>query len=91
MTWILDTDSPINIGNSLQELQVSRRFEDDKRFLNVRDERSIPVLPLGIIKLVFKSQYIVLNECHYCLRFLWNVIFVGLLTKSNYEISIKKL
>ena len=85
MTWILDTDSPINIGNSLQELQVSRRFEDDKRFLNVRDERSIPVLALEIIK----PHVIVLSDCHFCPSFLLNVISVGLLAKKNYEISIK--
>ena len=35
-TWVLDTESPIHICNSLQELQVSRKFENDERFLNVK-------------------------------------------------------
>ena len=53
MTWVLDTGSPINICNSLQELQVSESFEEDKRFLNVEDGRSVSVIALRIIKLVF--------------------------------------
>ena len=69
ITWVLDIGSPINIYNSLQDLQVNRRFRDGERFLNVRDRRSVSVLALGIIKFVFESQYIVLNECHYCLNF----------------------
>ena len=64
---------------------------DSERFLNVGDERSVSVLALGIIRLVFESQFIVLNECHYCPSFLLNVISVGLLAKSNDEISIKKI
>ena len=55
ITWVLDTDSPINICNSLQDLQVSRRFKDGERFLNIGDGRSVPVLALEIIKLVFES------------------------------------
>ena len=31
-TWILDTGSPIYIYNSLQGLQVSKKFENDKKF-----------------------------------------------------------
>ena len=58
--------------------------------MNVGDGRSVSVLVLGIIKLVFESQYIVLDECHYCPSFLLNIIFVGLLINFNYEISIKK-
>ena len=65
MIWVLDIGSPINICNSLQGLQVSERFGDGKRFLNVRDRRLVPVLALEIIKLVFESHSIVLNECHY--------------------------
>ena len=89
MTWVLDTESPINICNSLQGLQVSESFEEGKRFLNVGDGRSVPVLALEIIKLVFDSQIIILNDCHFCPTFLLNVISVGLLAK-RYEISIKK-
>ena len=58
--------------------------------MNVGDGRSISVLTLRIIKLVFESHYIILNECHYYHSFLLNVISVGLLAKSNYEILIKK-
>ena len=90
MIWILDTDSPINICNSLQELQVSRRFGDGERFLNIEDERSVPFLALGITKLVFNFYIIGLSDCPFCLSFLLNVIFVGLLIKNSYEISIKK-
>ena len=74
----------------MQGLQVTRRFGEGERFLNVGDGRSVPVLALEIIKLVFESQYIILNKCHYCLSFLLNIIFVGLLANSNFEISIKK-
>ena len=90
MTWVLDTNSSIHICNSLQGLQIIKRLGDGERFLNVRDEKSVLVLTLGIIKLVFESQYIVLNEHHYYLSFLLNIISVGLLANSNYEISIKK-
>ena len=89
MIWVLATGSPINIYNSLQELQVSRRFGDDKRFLNVRDGRLVLVLALKIIKLVIDSHSIVLSDCHFCRSFLLNIIFIGLLAKSNYEILIK--
>ena len=89
MTWVLDTGSPINICNSLQGLQVSESFEEGERFLNVGDGRSVPVLALGIIKLVFDSQVVILNDCHFCPTFLLNIISVGLLTK-RYKISIKK-
>ena len=88
--WVLDIDSSINICNSLQRLQISRRFEDGERFLNVGDGRLVPVLALGIIKLVFNSYIIILSNCHYYPSFLLNIIFVGLLAKENYEISMKK-
>ena len=35
--WVLDTGSPYHICNLMQGLQVSRRFDDDERFLNVGD------------------------------------------------------
>ena len=73
----------------MQRLQISRRFEDDERFLNVGDERSVLVLTLEIIKFVFNFYVIVLSDCHFCPSFLLNVISVGLLAKKNYEISIK--
>ena len=48
------------------------------------------VLALGILKLVFESHTIVLNDCHFCPSFFLNIISVGLLTKNDYEILIKK-
>ena len=89
-TWILDSGSPIHIYNSLQGLQVSRRFEDGERFLNVGDGRSVPVLALEIVKLVFNSSVITLDDCHFCPSFLMNVISVDLLAKQDYDLSIKK-
>ena len=68
--WVLDTESPINICNSLQGLQVSRRFEEDERFFNVGDRRSVSVLDIEIIKFVFKSNIVVLDECCFCHSFL---------------------
>ena len=75
---MLDTESSFNICNSLQGLQVSRRFEEDERFFNVGDRRPVSVLALEIIKLVFKSNVIILSECHFCPSILLNIIFVGL-------------
>ena len=89
-TWVLDTEIPFNICNSLQDLQVSSRFEEDKKFFNVRDGRLVSVLALGIIKLVFKFNIIILSEYHFYLLFLLNIIFVVLLIMYSYEISIKK-
>ena len=74
----------------MQRLQVSRRFEQGEKFLNVGDGRPVPVLALGILKLVFESHTVVLNDCHFCPSFFLNVISVGLLAKNDYEISIKK-
>ena len=74
----------------LPGLQVNRRFEEGKRFLNVGDRRLVPVLAIGIVKLVFKSNIVVLSECHFCPKFLLNIVSVDLLDKNNYEISIIK-
>ena len=89
--WILDIESLFNICNSLQDLQVSKRFEESERFLNVGNGRSVSVLVSGIIKFVFKSNVIILNEYHFYLFFLLNIIFVGLLAMYDYEIFIKKI
>ena len=88
--WVLDIESPFNICNSLQNLKVSRRFEEDEKIFNVEDGRPVPVLALRIIKLVFKSNIIILSEYHFCPFFLLNIIFIGLLTMYDYEILIKK-
>ena len=61
-TWVLDIESPFNICNSLQGLQVTRRFEDNERFLNVGDGRSVLVLALGVLKIVFNRKVIILND-----------------------------
>ena len=46
--WVLDIESLINIYNSLQELQVRRRFNNNKNFLIVGDGRSILVQAIGL-------------------------------------------
>ena len=58
--------------------------------MNIEDERSVSILFLEIIKLVFNSDIVVLSDCHFCASFLFNVISIGLLAKNSYEISIKK-
>ena len=90
MTWVLNTGSPIHIYNSLQDLQITRRFEEGERFLNIGDERSVSVQALGIIEFIFESRVVVLDDCNYCSSFMMNVISKGLLAKSGYEISIKE-
>ena len=37
--WVLDTESPYHIYNSMHDLQVSRRFDQGERFLNNEDGR----------------------------------------------------
>ena len=85
----MDTGSPVHICNSLQGLQVSRKFKNDEKFLNVRDGSQVPIRALGVIELVFKSNSIILSDCHYCPSFLMNIISVGLLAKDGYSLSIK--
>ena len=88
--WVLNIESSFNICNSLQGLQVSRRFEEDERFFNIRDGRSVSVLVLETIKLIFKSNVIVLSEYHFCPFFLLNIISIDLLAMYGSEILIKK-
>ena len=73
----------------MQRLQITESFEEGERFLNVGDGTSVPVLALRIVKLVFDSHIVVLDDCHYCPTFLLNIISVGFLAKS-YKILIKK-
>ena len=40
--------------NLLLGLQVSEIFENGEKFLNVREGSLIPILTLGIVKLIFK-------------------------------------
>ena len=87
--WILDIESSIHICNSLQGLQVSKKFENDKRFLNVGDRSQVPILTLGVVKLVSKYNSVILSDYHYCPSFLMNIISVGLLIKDDYSLSIK--
>ena len=74
--WILDTDSPYHICNSLSGLQVSRRFEQDERFLNIGDGSLILILALGTIQLIFESRIVILDNYHYYPFFLINIISV---------------
>ena len=85
--WVLDTGIPYHIYNSMQGLQISRRYEEGERFFNIGDGRLVLVLALEILKLVFESYIIVLNDYHFCPSFFLNVISVGLLTKNDYEIQ----
>ena len=86
----MDIGSPVNICNSFKGLQVSRRFEDDERFLNFGDGRSIPVLALLIVKLVLNSSIITLGDYHFYPSFFMNIIFVGLWAKQGFHLSIKE-
>ena len=74
----------------MQDLQVSRRFDEGERFLNVGDRSKVLVLALGIMNLVINSRNIILSECHYCPSFLLNIIFVGLLAMYGYDFLIKR-
>ena len=87
--WVLDTESPIHIYNSLQGLQISQRFKDGKRFLNVGDGSRVSILALRVIKLFFESCNVLLSECHYCPTFLLNVIFISQLAIKGFDFSIK--
>ena len=89
--WVLDTRSPYHICNSMQGLQVSRRFDEGDRFLNVGDGSKVSILALGIMNLVINSRNIILSECHYCPSFLLNIISVGLLAMYGYDFLIKKI
>ena len=62
-TWVLDIRSPCKL---LQWLQVSKKIENNKRFLNVGAESHVLVLTLGILKQVFDSNNVISSDCHYC-------------------------
>ena len=79
--WVLDTESLINIYNSLQGLQVSSKFREDEQFLNVGDRNLVLVLTSKTMQLVFESSSVIFDKNHYCLSFMMNVISVDLLAK----------
>ena len=83
--WVLDTESPIHICNSLQELRISRRFKEGERFLNVKHGSRVPVLALGVVEIYFESCKILLSDYHFYPSFLLNVIFVGQLAIEGYN------
>ena len=56
-TWVLDIGSLFKL---LQRLQVSRKIENHKRFLNIGDKNYVPILVLGIIESIFNSNHVVL-------------------------------
>ena len=58
-------------------------------FSNVGDRSHVPVLVLETMQLIFKSKSVMLDECHYCLFFLINVISVDLLAKFDFKFLIK--
>ena len=55
----------------------------------MEDGSQVPILTLGVIELVFKSNSVILSDCHYYSSFLMNIISVDLLTKDDYNLSIK--
>ena len=87
--WVLDTGSSIHVCNSLQGLQVSRRFDDGEQFLSIRNGNRVPVLAIGVLSLVFESCTVELVDCHYCPSFIMCIISVGLLASCGYELTIK--
>ena len=73
----------------MQRLQVSRKFENNERFLNIGDESQVPLQTLRVVELIFKSNSVILSDCHYCPSFLMNIISIDLLAKDGYSLSIK--
>ena len=55
----------------------------------MRDGSQISILALRVVKLVFKSNSIILSDYHCCPSFLMNIISVGFLAKDSYSLSIK--
>ena len=53
------------------------------------DGSQVPIRALGVVKLVFKSNSIILGDCNYCPSFLMNIISVSLLATDGYNLSIK--
>ena len=86
---VLNIESSIDIYNSLQRLQVSRKFREGKQFLNVGDENLVLILALETMQLSFESSSIMLDECHYCPSFMMNIFSVGLLVKLDFKFLIK--
>ena len=85
----MDTESLINIYNSLQGLQISRKFREGEQFLNVENGSLVPVLALEAMQFIFESSSIMIDKCHYHSSFIMNVIFVGLLAKLDFKFLIK--
>ena len=83
--WLLGHTS----NNSLQGLQVSKKFKNDERFLNMGDGSQVSIRALGVVELVFKSNSVILSDYHYCPSFLMNIISVCFLAKDDYSLSIK--
>ena len=73
----------------MHELQISKKFREDERFLNIRDRNLISLLALKTLQLIFESSSVMLDDYHYCPSFMMNVIFVGLLAKLGYKFIIK--
>ena len=53
------------------------------------DGSQVSIQALGVVELIFKSNSVILSDCHYCPSFLMNIIFVSLLAKDGYNLSIK--
>ena len=57
--------------------------------MNIRDRSFVSVLVLRIMQLIFESNSIILDEYHYCLFFLMNVIYIDLFIKFDFKFLIK--
>ena len=67
-TWVLDIESLIHIYKLLQELQISKKIGNSKRFLNVGAGSHVLILTLKIIKQVFISNNVIVvhfDECNF--------------------------
>ena len=80
--WVLDTKSPFNICNLLQSLQVSRIFEEGKRFLNIGDGNIIVLskchfCPSDLLNII-SIGLLAMNGYKILINFFFNIIENGI-------------
>ena len=71
-------------------IELGFALKEKKRLCYDESRVCINFVVDALLEFVFEFEVIVLNDCHYCLTFMMNVISVGLLTKSGYTLLIKK-
>ena len=57
--------------------------------MNIEDGSLVPILALETIQLIFESNSVMLDECHYYPSFFMNIIYVGFLAKLDFKFLIK--